>query len=525
MTLSVGKVHGGPRTATPHPVSLSSAAVELSSNQVRVEMQIMLEDLVLYHSLSADGNMNYDPSALTEAAKKHRKFLVDYFSILDVDGNKIIGKLESDAFDQIGDAAVPQAELMKRSVSYLYSYPLEKKPQFLTFLQTFGGPKSALPSIMDLYITRNEIFEESAQIAFNRPHTIKIDWQRNPEGKKQTLAELRKLRKDQLKDRLGIGSYSGLYSFLYINRFEVRHEILIPVTTMEQFLPVPRTAPEFLEVEEQAACRPAIEQFFKTHGKVTIDDQVIEPKVQRVSFFSVDIADFALNADPRKIGVHQGRVGVMISYPSKKVPKKVDVQWDTFSEYAPFIDMTLLIGNQAPDRTYFYPNQTNFQWTGELIGPSVQPVQVTGKLADEKTRIEVTTNVLGNIYRAFDFRDDEQVYDSLATSVQGDLLRELYLRVKKSLIVAEQGGDLSYMTKIEVTESKLNPKLADTFKTTWTVTSVSEHWGHIHTRTTQYQADLKLVEQAGQWKLAKFQLLDEQRIRFETSIRGNDSNK
>ncbi len=517
---------GAPTTAAPHPVSLSSAIVELSSKQVRVELQIMLEDLVLYHGLSADGDMKYDTKALNEAAEKHRKFLSDYFTILDVDGNKIPGKLESDSFDQIGDSAVPQAELMKRSVSYLFSFTLEKEsPQFLTFLQTFGGPKSALPSVMDLYITRNEIFEESAQISFNRPHTVKINWQRNPEGKKQSLAELRKLRKEQLRERLGIGSYSGLYSFLYINRFEVRHEILIPVTTLEQFLPLPRASQEFLEVDEQTALRPAVEQFFKTHGKVLIDDQEIEPQVQRVSFFSLEIADFALNADPRKIGVHQGRVGVIVSYPSKKVPKKVDVQWDTFSEYAPFIDMTLLIGNQAPDRTYFYPNQTNYQWTGELISPAALPVQAAGKLTDEKIRIDVTTNLLSNIYRSFDFRDDEQVYDSLATSVQGDLLRELYLRVKKSLIVAEQGGDLSYMTKIEVAESKLNPKLADTYKTTWTVTSVSEHWGHIHTRTTQYQADLKLVEQAGHWKLAKFQLQDEQRIRFETSIRGNDSNK
>lgn len=509
-----------------HPVSLSSAIVELSPDQVRVELQIMLEDLTMYHSIAADGNMDYDPQLLNEAAEKHRKFLADYFNILDVDGNKIVGKLESDIFDQIGDKPVPKAELMKRSVSYLYSYRLEKqRPQFLTFLQTFGGAKSALPSMMDLYITRNEIFEESAQIAFNRPHTIKIDWQRNPEGKKQSLAEIRKLRKDQLRDRLGIGSYSGLYSFLYINRFEVRHEILIPVTILEQFVPIPRAADEFLEVDEQTAVRPAIEKFFQTHGKITIDGTVVEPQIQRVNFFSLDISDFALNADPRRIGVHQGRVGVIVSYPSRKVPKSVSVEWDTFSEFAPFIQMVLLIGNQAPDQTYFYPNQSTYEWTGELLGPAVQSVPVAGKITEEKVRLDVAANLLRNIYRSFDFREDEDVYDSLATSVQGDLLRDTYLRVKKSLIMAEQGGDLSHMTELEVSECKPTGKQAETYSITWIVTGVSEHWGHIHTRATQYRGEVKLTEQNGNWKLAKLQLLDEQRIRFETSIRGNDTNK
>lgn len=509
-----------------HPVSISSAIVELSEKRIRIEMQIMLEDLVLYHGLSADGSMNYSPQDLKVGAEKHRKFVTDYFSVLDVDGVRIPGKIESEVFDQIGDTDVPQAELMKRSVSYLLVYDLEKeKPQFLTFLQTFGGEKSALPAVMDLYITRNEVFEESAQIALNRPHTIKIDWTRNPEGKKQSLVELRKLRREQLKDRLGIGSFSGLYSFLYINRFEVRHEILIPVTTLDQFVPIKRANNEFLEIAEQDAVRPAVEEFFKAHGTVTIDGKTVAANVQRVSFFSLDIADFALNADPRRIGVYQGRVGVIISYPSKQVPKSVSVVWDTFSEYAPFIDMTLLIGNEAPNRAYFYPQSTKYDWSGDLNGPAVSPVKAASKLSDEAARNDVTTKVLENIYRAFDFREDEDVYDSLASSVQGTLLRELYLRIKRSLVVAEQGGELSHMTALEVKECKPIAKQPNSFETTWVVTGTSEHWGHIHTRTTEYRAELKLVEVDGLWKLDRFQLLDEKRIRFETKIRGNDSNK
>jgi hypothetical protein len=338
------------------------------------------------------------------------------------------------------------------------------------------------------------------------------------------LAELRKLRKEQFRQRLGIGSFSGLYSFLYINRFEVRHEILIPLLTLEQFVPIPRENPDFVEVAEQEAVRPAIEQFFHSHGKFTINGQPTEASIQRVSFFSLDIADFALNADPRRINVAQGRVGVIISYPSEQVPSSVEVEWDTFSQYAPFIDMTLLIGDQSPDRHYFHAEATTYQWKGELIGPVVTPIQADGDLKSETQRVDVTGRLLQNIYRAFDFRKDEDVYDSLASSVQGDLLRELYLRIKRSLVLAEQGGELSHATEVKVLSSK-SAKQPDVFETTWSVTGVSEHWGHIHTRTTEYRAELKISKHEGNWKLGKFQLLDEKRVRFETSIRGNDSAK
>jgi hypothetical protein len=53
---------------------------------------------------------------------------------------------------------------------------------------------------------------------------------------------------------------------------------------------------------------------------------------------------------------------------------------------------------------------------------------------------------------------------------------------------------------------------------------VSEHWGHIHTQTNQYKALLTLQKDGAAWKLQAFQLLDEKRIQFQTSIRGYDKN-
>ena len=48
-----------------------------------------------------------------------------------------------------------------------------------------------------------------------------------------------------------------------------------------------------------------------------------------------------------------------------------------------------------------------------------------------------------DIYRAFDYVEEGEIYDALARSVQGDLLDELYQQVYRSLIMHEEGGAVS----------------------------------------------------------------------------------
>ncbi|HAC92797.1 MAG TPA: hypothetical protein DCF63_19515, partial [Planctomycetaceae bacterium] len=100
---------------------------------------------------------------------------------------------------------------------------------------------------------------------------------------------MRKRRKEQFQEGLGISSYSGLYSFLYINRFEVRHEILIPLLTLKQWLPIEHADSELINVEEQESLRPAIASFFEQHGRLLVEDQEIRPRVEKISIFSLDI--------------------------------------------------------------------------------------------------------------------------------------------------------------------------------------------------------------------------------------------
>nr|MCU0721526.1 hypothetical protein [Pirellula sp.] len=401
-----------------HPVSLSSAIVEVREDELIVDLEIMLEDLVMYQSLAADGEMRYSAEQLRRAAKQHRDFLLEYFSILDVDGNRLKESDVTENFEQITDEGVLQSELMSKVVTYRVQYELTNtKPKFLTFLQTFGGKNSALPAIMDLSVWHRDRLEHSSQLAFGKPQSFKFDWERAYENKRPSFAELRKKRKEQFEDSLGIASYTGLYSFVYINRFEVRHELLVPLLTLEQWVKVPRKDPDYLEVEEQTAAKESIAQFFAEKSIVQIDGESIPGSLTRLNFFGLDIADFALNADPRKVSVHQARVGVIWTYPSKKTPKNVQFTWQAYSEFAPFLNSVVLVGNEAPTRHVFHSLEPDLKWQGDLVGPSSEKIAVANTSpADQETK-QITEAILSNIYRAFDFREDEDVYEALESVI------------------------------------------------------------------------------------------------------------
>ena len=506
-----------------HPVSLSSAIVEVREDELVVDLEIMLEDLVMYQSLAADGEMRYPAEVMLQAAKQHRDFLLEYFSILDGDGNRLKESSVTENFEQISAEGVLQGELMSKVVTYRVQYPLmNSKPKFLTFLQTFGGKNSALPAIMDLSVWHRDRLEHSSQLAYGKPQSFKFDWERAYENKRPSFAELRKKRKEQFEDSLGIASYTGLYSFVYINRFEVRHELLVPLLTLEEWVKVPRKDPDYLEIEEQSAAKENIAQFFSEKSSVQIDGIDNAGSLTRLNFFGLDIADFALNADPRKVSVHQARVGIIWTYPTKSTPKNVLFTWKGYSEFSPFLNSVVLVGNDAPMRHVFHSLEPELKWSGDLLAPKNDRVAVLSNNPTDQETKQLTEAILSNIYRAFDFREDEDVYAALESVVDGPVLRDIYLRVKRSLIMAEQGGTLAHANDVVVNEITKIGKKSFEFEVKWNVVSVSEHWGHIHKQTTEFRAKLSLIQKSGFWKLIAFQLLDEKKIKFETSIRGND---
>jgi hypothetical protein len=138
-----------------------------------------------------------------------------------------------------------------------------------------------------------------------------------------------------------------------------------------------------------------------------------------------------------------------------------------------------------------------------------------GQISDEE-RDGLVLGVLKNVYRAFDFREEEDVYDKLAISVSGDLLTDIYLQNRKSLQIEQAGGAQASVKQIEIIETSAKTsskqKGAIDIRAKWSASGTVGHWGHIHIRQNVYDAILTLAVQDGVWKLSQLEVLEEKRV-------------
>jgi hypothetical protein len=137
------------------------------------------------------------------------------------------------------------------------------------------------------------------------------------------------------------------------------------------------------------------------------------------------------------------------------------------------------------------------------------------KMTDENA-VVVLNSLLKNIYRSFDFREEEDVYDRLATSVSGDLLSDIYLQNRRSLIVTQAGGARARVQEVDILDVDVDHlddrPLGLLFHARWTAMGTVGHWGHVHTRKNRYSANISAEPVDGAWKITNLELLEEERI-------------
>ena len=511
-------------SAAAHPISMSHGVVNVREGETLAELKIMLEDLVMFHGLKPDKATRYAAKDLHAASLKHHKFLADYFTLRDANGTRVPGKVMKFDATAIPAEGVFQSELMKRQVIYLMKFEQKPKQPFLTFMQNFGGTKTVLPAIMDFMVLQKGIWLGTpVQLVANRPHTVKFDWINPPAKPPANWRELKKQREEAFETNLGITSYSGLYSYIYVTDREVRHEILVPLLSFEKWLKLERKNPEFLEVAEQEQAKAAIEEFFDGRNPVEVNGLVVRPRLARLNFFTLDIRDFAMNAKPRRVSVYQARLGIILGYPVEDALRTVKMKWDTFNQHAPFLRSVVYVHDDPPLEHFFVKDKAVYDWKhpSPQAPPAIAPVKhKLGQKLGADDASTVFQGLLENIYGAFRYREDRAIFNALAAGVDGGLLRSLYLRFKRSLLMAEQGGAVSRVRDVKLVDGKARlVKDGFVYECTWRVTGTVEHWGHIHTREMEYSGEFTVASTATGWKVTDYQLRKAKRVKFETGLR------
>ncbi|MFN9718267.1 MAG: hypothetical protein ACK58L_06215, partial [Planctomycetota bacterium] len=138
---------------------------------------------------------------------------------------------------------------------------------------------------------------------------------------------------------------------------------------------------------------------------------------------------------------------------------------------------------------------------------------------------QLFTTLHQGMYRSLDFGNEERIYDVLASSVDGKLLETLYLQLRKSLELREQGGAVARIREITydrndlISDAKTMAWPGFEVQTRWTVSGTVEHWGHVHERQNQFDAVVAIEPRDGAWKITRMDVSGQTQKSARTTLR------
>ncbi|TDJ43575.1 MAG: hypothetical protein E2O50_04450 [Gammaproteobacteria bacterium] len=369
--------------------------------------------------------------------------------------------------------------------------------------------------------------------------------------------------------------FAPMSGFIYVEPYEVRKEIILRPKDLQHWLDLGLEGKTVIPAADQVELKRKVGEFLRTHHKVLIDGEVIEPELARINFLERTLKTSKVIDPPVDLDINAAILGVIFVYPTvEPLPQKVTMEWDLFNDKIQLVPASS-VDQAGPLPTFLEPDFATLEWQNFLQNPELPTLTelrappsetqvmasylrwvmlaltawlfwrwlVQGKSGASRMQPGVTAmsalvlmainfwlgsavrlsneasaelvgGVLHNVYRAFDFRDESQIYDVLDQTVAGELLTEIFLETRRGLELANQGGARVKVKDIEIInlEAVSGNDGAIEANVTWRVAGSVGHWGHLHKRQNQYEAKLTISPVAGVWKLTGMEVFSEERI-------------
>jgi hypothetical protein len=502
------------RVVLAHQISLIRADAVVHRDKLDITLTVLPEDVMLSAGAFKIVSGWVAKADILKGADAHPKFLLDGLVILDEDGHRLSGKVTSVDLPPITGDRILADDLLATTIVYRVEYPLAKPPARLSFQQHYNIATSTMPVMTQLTVTREGLNSSTMMQVPDgaNPETVAFDWTETATSSTGTVTTVTPLSSFDVTD-----------TYLYIQNEEVRVEILMPLTTLETWFPIKRANPEILQPLEQVVIRTDLEKFLTSQNQLKIDGLLVKPRLDRYDFYGLDYRDFSVSPGHKRLNAASARLGAILTYSTKGAPRHIEFTWTLFNPREPTVRAVVFAYDKG-SRLLFQPDKATFVWDnpGEPPLPKVEAVPTRENAADDAARAALSETLLRNVYRGFDYRSEKDIYEALARSVQGELLADLYLKIKQGLILQEQGGAVARVKNVTVTKSE--PAVGQikggfVERVTWQVEGTVEHWGHIHTRVNEYTADLGIAPSHGTWKINSMDVVKQSQVSSAVSIR------
>jgi len=374
--------------------------------------------------------------------------------------------------------------------------------------------------------------------------------------------------------RVAPASDAALQSFLSIEPFELRHEVMMRLVDLAPLLDLDPEAT--LDAAVQPEIKEQLGALVLGHTALRVDGAAVAPVLRRVDFMSVDATGALPRTNPQPEPVAAAMVGVVVAYPAEGMAREVALSWTPFPDFVDEIPATV-IDPEAVRALTLSATEATATWNNELLddpipaitavavvpitisipwlalpliavvgvalwrlrGPRraeaaalarvalalalvVGPLMTTaaavpgslGTVPTEAQARRLLAGLLPNVYRALEFRDEGRIYDRLAITVTGDTLTDIYLEQRRALELEERGGAVARVEAVEVTDVHGIEPQADGFavSATWVVGGMVTHFGHRHFRQNRYNARVGIAAVDGTWKIRTIEVLEQERV-------------
>jgi hypothetical protein len=362
--------------------------------------------------------------------------------------------------------------------------------------------------------------------------------------------------------------------FLTVEPKEVRVEVLLGLIDFIGPLRIEGGPGSVVPVEVQEEIAARAKEMVAETMTVIIDGRDAVPLLKRTDFVTVAATGVSTRTKAERELLDTAVLGVTLVYGAERPPGEIDLAWQVF----PFDDTAIPAVWTDPtgsEKGLLTAAEPVLHWSNDLSSYAPPPVRAvpvkaprwpvvslllaalaallpviprgsrqmrrvaastalalsifaypfvrtavalpgaTGWTPSKAEAAEVADDLLTNVYRSFDMREESAIYDRLNLAVTGGKLEEIYLENRRALELENRGGARARVDEVEVLEVPSVRPMDDggfRIETTWTVSGSVNHFGHVHYRQNRYEAALHIADIEGTWKITAIELMDEKRL-------------
>ncbi len=358
-----------------------------------------------------------------------------------------------------------------------------------------------------------------------------------------------------------------IMSFISISPYELKHEILVETQVALKIIGS-ESYQDTIPIADQFVICSKMASHFKENSAIKIGKEGLKTDRVAADFVSLSTSGVQYKTNPQVERIETGLIGVSMVYELSAFPDKMELDWSPFMEKANRIEVSSVdpFSNKTVE---LKKGDALFEWKSVIQGyqeAAIEKIKVDqlgvpifsyismllilflvgyqylkntvaiisltvitlitfpvlrinmGHFSQisflEGGTERVLTSMLTNVYKSFDARNENVVYDRLSRTVSGEELANIYLSNRKALEFEERGGARAIVDYVDVKNIHQIQKNGDHIiaDVEWKIGGSVDHFGHTHYRQNYYRANITFAVVNNTWKILNIELLEEKRI-------------